>query len=326
MTRSLRLPKRFEKLAADFEERERFWAKKVGRKALFHLPRKTHRHGEVGNAYYSLARLAFRAGKWERALHFYGLQESLDRRHAGDADLEEYEVESYQDRLDEAGWITGDWPRFERHVRRGIRGFGPGALVEGHIDTYVDWAILGYRAGAEKVLPDLEPAAARERLQMEEFATAPALAVLQALVIDDALARAYFWLGEFDQSSNAADRYLAGLDAWKELPTRPRHVQLGPLAPSRKLVSGLKLLASGDDAEIRSPAASRLLLDYLLARRKDPAGYLFEFTLLHLIAVSWADPENELAVSFLEAYPLHHLLERDRSRRADVPFKDPGTR
>jgi hypothetical protein len=76
--------------------------------------------------------MAFRAGKFDKARHYFGLKEELDRRHLNDTDLEDYEREAYPDRIDGAGWISGDWERFERHVRRSPSAF-KNASLEGHI-------------------------------------------------------------------------------------------------------------------------------------------------------------------------------------------------
>jgi hypothetical protein len=308
MNRPLRLPKSFERLDTDFEERERRWEKRVPRQALERLPKRTERHGDLANAVYSLAYISFRAGRFDRSRHYFGLQGELDLRHQHDTDLEEYEIEAYPDRIDEAGWVSGDWDRFERHVRRSPPEFR-NASIDGHIQLYVDWAILGKRVGAELVLDDLEPAAERTRTQLEEFAKPPALPVVQSLATDDGLTRAYFWLGESERCRAAADRFLASLDHWKELDTKPRHIQLGRLAPEREMVTALRLLSSEDEKERHSPAAARHIVKHMVSRRKDPSSYLFESSLLLLRAVAACDREHPHVTGFLEAFPhLEHFL------------------
>lgn len=310
MTKPLRISKSFDKLVEDFEERERFWKKKLPRKALERLPKRTHRHDDVGNAYHYLSYAAFRGGRFGKAGHYFELQEELHRRHQHDDDLEGYERESYAERLDRAGWISGDWERFERYVALSPPQF-KNAAVAGHINLYVDWAILGQRVGAELVLDDLEPAAERERQQIAEDAKPPTLGVVQSLWADDGLARAYFWLGDWRKCREVADRYLAAVEAWKGIKTKPRHIQLGHLAAPRELVSALRVLSGESEDEFRSPAASRHLVKHLVFSRKDPASYSFEASLLLLMAVAAADRKHPHVTGFLDTFPhLRHLLER----------------
>lgn len=312
MPRALKLPKSFDKLAIAFDERERFWRKRVPRRALERLPKRTHRHSDLANALFYLSYLAFRAGRFDKARHYFGLKEELDRRHQHDTDLEDYEREEYPDRIDEHGWISGDWERFERHVRRSPPQF-KNASVAGHIGLYVDWSILNKRVGADLVLGDLEPAAERTRQDLEEFVKPPTLSVVQSLAVDDGLSRAYFWLGEYRSCRETGDRFLSSLEQWKQIKTKPRYVQLGRLAPQRELVSALRLLAGENDEEYSSPAATKQIVKHMVSRMKDPASYLFEASLLLLKAVAACDRGHPHVVGFLEAFPhLEHLLDSGR--------------
>lgn len=312
MPRPLRLPKSFEKLNTDFEERERRWKKRVPRKALDRLPKRTQRHSDLANALFYLAYHSFRAGRFDRSRHYFGLKEELDRRHQHDADLEDYELESYPNRIDEAGWISGDWERFERHVRRSPPEF-KNATVAGHILLYVDWAILGKRVGADLVLDDLEPAAERTRKELEEFAKPPALETVQSLTVDDGLTRAYFWLGNSSKCRETADRFLSSLGDWKALETKPRYVSLGRLAPPREMVTALRLLSAEDEEERSSPAAAKHIVKHMVSLSKEPASYLFEASLLLLKAVAACDRDHPHVAGFLNAFPhMEHFLGSPR--------------
>jgi hypothetical protein len=309
MPRPLKLPKSFEKLNADFEEGEGRWKKRVSRKAPDRLPKRTHRHSDLANALFYLAYHSFRAGRFDRSRHYFELKQELDQRHQHDTDLEDYEVQAYPDRIDEADWISGDWERFERHVRRSPPEF-KNASVAGHILLYVDWAILGKRVGADLVLDDLEPAAERTRKELEEFAEPPALEVLQSLAADDGLTRAYFWLGNSSKCRETADRFLASLGDWKALESKPRYVSLDRLAPPREMVTALRLLSSEDERERSSPAAAKHIVKHMVLLSEEPASYLFEASLLLLKAVAACNREHPHVVGFLEAFPhLEHLLE-----------------
>jgi hypothetical protein len=137
--------------------------------------------------------------------------------------------------------------------------------------------------------------------------------MVQSLAVDDELSRAYFWRGEYGACREAADRFLSSLADWKEIKTKPRYVQLGRLAPQRELVSALRLLASEEEEERSSPAASKQIVKHMVSRMKDPSSYLFEASLLLLKAVAASDREHSHVAGFLEAFPhLEHLLDSGR--------------